>query len=286
MEIIRKVSGFLFLGFLLLQFNSCTGTNNFRTALTADCASGHKDELKLSDNTGFLYLQGAIIRGDTRKKKLALVFTGDTFADGGSFILTTLRKNKIKASFFLTGNFYRNRGFHTLILNLKKDGHYLGSHSDSHLLYCDWTKRDSLLVTREQFMEDLAGSYMELNKYRIRPEEARYFLPPYEWYNDSIAAWTRQMCLHLVNYTPGTLSTADYTYPEMQGRYVENNTIFESIFNFEEKSEYGLNGFILLLHIGTDPRRTEKFYRLLPDLIMDIRARGYQFVKIDELLEK
>jgi len=31
----------------------------------------------------------------------------------------------------------------------------LGPHSDQHLLYCDWDKRDSLLVTREDFRIDL-----------------------------------------------------------------------------------------------------------------------------------
>ena len=48
------------------------------------------------------YSNGAIIRGDITKKKIALVFTGDEFADGGDIIRKTLNKRKIKASFFLT----------------------------------------------------------------------------------------------------------------------------------------------------------------------------------------
>ena len=47
---------------------------------------------------------------------------------------------------------------------------------------------------------------------------------------------------------------------------------------------HGLNGFILLVHIGTDPRRADKFYRYLPELIHELKADGYRFVKIDELL--
>ena len=54
----------------------------------------------------FSYNHGGIIRGDSTKKKIALVFTGDEFADGGNFIAQTLQQQQVKASFFFTGNFY------------------------------------------------------------------------------------------------------------------------------------------------------------------------------------
>ena len=73
-----------------------------------------------------------------------MVFTGDEFADGGQVILNTLNKNSVPASFFLTGNFYSNPEFKPLINLIKDTGHYLGAHSDKHLLYADWVKRDSL----------------------------------------------------------------------------------------------------------------------------------------------
>ncbi|MEO6916467.1 MAG: polysaccharide deacetylase family protein, partial [Chitinophagaceae bacterium] len=223
---------------------------------------------------------GAITRGDRSGKEISLVFTGDEFADGGEFIASSLLKEKIKASFFLTGNFYRNKAFKPLIKKLKNEGHYLGSHSDKHLLYADWTKRDSLLVTHEEFRKDLAASYRELNKFGI--DKAPYFLPPYEWYNDSIAAWSREMGLTLVNYSPGTRSNADYTWPEMGKAYISSGTILQSINDYEIQKT--LNGFILLVHIGTDPRRKDKFYLKLPELIETLKAKGYQFKRIDELL--
>ncbi|RYG13182.1 MAG: cellulase, partial [Chitinophagaceae bacterium] len=79
-------------------------------------------------------VQGAIIRGRTSEKKLALVFTGDEFADGGRIIAETLKKNSTKASFFFTGRFYRNPEFSAVIKSLKAGGNYLGAHSDQHLL--------------------------------------------------------------------------------------------------------------------------------------------------------
>lgn len=227
---------------------------------------------------------GAVIRGDTASKKIAIVFTGDEFGDGGEYIAGILEKNHIKASFFLTGNFFRNRNFERIIRKLKDDGNYIGSHSDRHLLYCDWEKRDSLLVTKKEFTEDLKRSYKELERFGIRYSDAHYFLPPYEWYNDSIAAWTEDMGLKLVNFTPGTRSNADYTYPETGKNYLDSRTIYNSILEFEKGSKHGLNGFILLVHIGTDPRRQDKFYFFLPQLITELKNRGYSLVRIDELL--
>ena len=101
------------------------------------------------------------------KKNIALVFTGDEFADGGEFIAKTLKQEKVKASFFFTGRFYRNDLFAKTIQQLKKEGHYLGAHSDKHLLYCDWNKRDSLLVTKREFSTDLLDNYASMAAHGI-----------------------------------------------------------------------------------------------------------------------
>lgn len=219
------------------------------------------------------------------EKKIALIFTGDEYADGGESIKQTLQKHQAKASFFFTGRFYGNPYFKNLIKGLKKDGHYLGAHSDEHLLYCDWIKRDSLLVTQEQFSSDLSANYGKMAKYGIRKQDAPYFLPPYEWYNRSITSWTEQEGLQMVNFTHGTRSAADYTYPEMGSRYVSSETIMESILSYEAKDPNGLNGFMLLLHIGTDPRRTDKFYHRLDELLEQLKGKGYRFVRLEEVLQ-
>ncbi|MDP4264722.1 MAG: glycoside hydrolase family 9 protein, partial [Bacteroidota bacterium] len=243
-----------------------------------------------STNSKFSYSHGAIIRGDSTQKKIALVFTGHEFADGGDYIAKALKEQKVKASFFFTGDFYYDDKREKLITALRKDGHFLGNHSAHHLLYCDWNKRDSLLVDQPQFDEDLLGSYEKLAHLA---EDARgsgrwapfndYFLPPYEWYNDTIAVWTKLRFMQLINYTPGTLSNADYTTPEMKN-YRSSETIYNSIINYELARTSGLNGFILLFHIGTDPKRTDKFYKRLPELIKYLKAKGYQFQTVDQLI--
>jgi endoglucanase len=231
-----------------------------------------------------LYEQGAITRGDPTKKKLALVFTGDEFADGAETIARTLRARGVRGSFFFTGRFYRNRRFKSTTRRLKRDGHYLGAHSDQHLLYCDWNDRDKLLINRETFEQDLHRNYASMRTFGINKTDARYFLPPFEWYNHKISEWTGALNLHLINFTSGTRSNADYTTPEMKN-YVDSKTILESIKQYEARDPAGLNGFILLSHIGVAPARTDKFYLYLDELLNWLESRQYELVRIDELLQ-
>jgi peptidoglycan/xylan/chitin deacetylase (PgdA/CDA1 family) len=109
------------------------------------------------------------------------------------------------------------------------------------------------------------------------------FLPAFEWYNDSIAAWCREMNVTLINFTPGTLSHADYTLDTARN-FLDSNIIFQSIMDREQKGN-GLNGFILLMHLGAGPGRTDKFFYLLPGLLKELQAKNYQFQTIEELLK-
>jgi peptidoglycan/xylan/chitin deacetylase (PgdA/CDA1 family) len=251
-------------------------------------AAKESDQSKMfnSATAAYTYDHGAIIRGDSQQKKLALVFTGDEYVDGLGAIAYKLRQHKVKASFFFTGRLYRNERHKIMIWDIKKQGHYLGPHSDQHLLYCDWGKRDSLLVTKEQFVRDIADNYTAMKEYGIKREDAPFFLPPYEWFNHSVAAWSAQQGLQLVNFTPGTYSNADYTTPDMKN-YRSSASLLDSIIAYEQRNKNGLNGFILLLHVGTHPNRKDKFYKKeLSQLIGYLRNRKYTLTTINELIGK
>ena len=141
------------------------------------------------------------------------------------------------------------------------------------------------MVSKTQFTLDLTTNYTAMEKFGIQKKDALYFLPPYEWYNQRIANWTSEMGLNLINFTPGTRSNADYTFPEMGKSYRSSSEIYQSIIDYAKSSADGLNGFILLLHIGTDARRTDKFYDRIPELIEYLKKEGYELVKVDELLQ-
>ena len=232
----------------------------------------------------FTWDEGAIVRGDMTRKQICLVFTADDRADGAERIISTLNGHGIKGAFFFTGRFLDL--YPEVVIRLVAGGHYVGSHSYGHLLYCDWAKRDSLLVTREQFRDDIIKSYEALARYGITPQQTPWMIPPYEWHNATVAAWAREMGLQLINFSPGTSSSMDYTYPGITGGnpYRDNHWLWERIMRCER--EKTLNGQLLMIHLDTDERRVEKFYDRLPDLIMELQGKGYRFVSLPEMMDR
>ena len=174
---------------------------------------------------------GGIVRGPAAERRIAIEFTGHEFAEGGATILDELARRGARASFFLTGDFLRTPAFAPLIRRIVAEGHYLGPHSDKHLLYCDWVEREKTLV----------------------------------------------------NFTPGTRSNADYT-GEADRNFVASQRIYDSILAREREDPHGLNGYLLLLHVGAGPGRADKMHDRLGSLLDALTARGYRFVRVDDLL--
>lgn len=223
------------------------------------------------------------MRGDSLQKQLALVFTGHDLADGGLTVLKILKEKDVKGSFFLTGDFLRTSKFRSVVKEIKRNKNYLSAHSDKHLLFSDWGNRQGLLVTKDSFIQDLEMNFRELEKLGFRTDN-KYFIPSYEWYNQEIVAWSEEMGYVPINYTPGLRTAADYSYPEMGKRYLSSDDIEKGLWE-QNKKLNGLNGFIILIHMGTDSRRKDKFYHRLGKIIDKLKKEEYQFVDIRVLLQ-
>jgi peptidoglycan/xylan/chitin deacetylase (PgdA/CDA1 family) len=214
---------------------------------------------------------GAVVRSDSLQKNIYLCFTGHDYYDGFEHVLGVLKKHNIKASFFLTGDFVRQ--YAELVKLIAGSGHFTGAHSDKHLLYCDWNKRDSLLLSPDEIKADILHNLQALENLGIRSD---YFMPPYEWYNQKVVEIALELNQTTVNFSPGTLSNADYTTPGMPN-YLTVNEILQSIYEYENLN--GMNGFHLLFHPGTSPLRKDKLYFHLDEIISTFKEKGYQFVK-------
>ncbi len=186
----------------------------------------------------------------------------------------------------------------SVLTRILKEGHYLGPHSDQHLLYCPWEGSKKTLVSREVFESDLKANERKIESFESRfgfqhSEErkwaasqgrsVRYWLPAFEWYNQEIANWSRELGFTLVNFTPGTRSNADYMQDD-DPHFITSKAIFDSILKCEESDAHGLNGFILLMHLGVGPGRTDKMSDRFGQLLDELQQRGYELVRVDELL--
>src|SRR5699024_3667682 len=121
---------------------------------------------------------GAIISGNNTKKDIALVFTAHDYDDGYKPISKSLKKQDIKAGFFLTGDYIKKNP--SKVKKLYKAGHYIGPHSNDHLLYADWENRQTT-VSEEEFKKDLTKNSELIDHLGINHSSA-IFLPAYEWY--------------------------------------------------------------------------------------------------------
>lgn len=237
-----------------------------------------------TDKTTVTLERGCIIRGPRHQKRIALEFTGGSFADGGTIILETLKKHNVKASFFFIGEFFRTPEFRPLIERIRDEGHYLGPHSDEHPLYASWENPPVLQISKEDFNADLDRNMATIASFGVPPEKARFFIPPYEHFTPEIAQWTTERGMVLINYTPGARSHADYMQDD-DPKYITSEDMVKSVLDYEAKDPDGLNGFMLLMHIGAGPGRTrDHLYNHLDGLLTTLENRGYSFVRVDELL--
>ena len=221
-----------------------------------------------------------IVRGPRDETKIALIFTAGDYAEGYADVRRALNAVNGKASFFFTGDFLRTERFRPLVREVLREGHYIGPHSDKHLELVGEDGRT--LVPRKVFDRDLRNNLVELERSGADVSNIRFWIPPNETYNRELSEWSSESGVKLFNFSPGTYSNADYLGDHERG-FIDNETIEKSIFDLAARPQ-GLNGFLLLLHLGAGPERSVPFSARLPALLARLAQMGYRFVRVDELL--
>lgn len=225
---------------------------------------------------------GAVTRADPEQPNIALIFTGGDHGQATNAILDILEDEHVHASFFLTGGFLANPNQRALVEQMVAGGHYVGPHSHAHPLYCDWDDRSRTLVSRGFFESDLRRNIRDLRRLGANPRgDPIYFIPPYEWFNSDQVRWADAMNVRLFNFTPGSGSNRDWI-PESDPKFISSRDIVEGVLEYERSTAGGLNGFLLLFHLGST--RKDLMDEELRPLLTTLKGRGYSFLRIDQLL--
>ena len=254
----------------------------FLCAVGICCRTVRREAARIQRDPRWQLDHGGIVRGDTATRSIALIFTGGDFGEGCEHILATLARFRVQASFFLTGAFLSRPEHSPFLERMRAEGHYVGPHSQAHLLYCPWEDRSRSLVSREEFQADLQENIERLQETGALARRGPiFFIPPYEWYNERHVRWANEMGVVLFNFTPGSGSHRDWI-PEGEKGFVPATTIVEDILAYEQRDPHGLNGFLLLLHLGA--QRQDKVYLHLHLLLEELLRRGYHLVRVDQLL--
>lgn len=222
--------------------------------------------------------QGCTVRIDTLRPAVRLIFSADSMFEGGAYALDVMRSRDVQASFFFTGNFLRDTANRAIIESAIADGHYVGPHGDRHILLADWDAERTPLVSVDSMLADWQANYAELRRFGIERDSARHVLPSFEWCSALHTGAMRADGLIPVNIIPGVDTYRDYTTPDM-AEYKTSDYMLAHLWDFEERR--GLNGAVIILHLGTQPARTDKLYRHLPEIIDTLRARGYSVERVD-----
>ena len=111
-------------------------------------------------------------KNKTREKKIWLTFDDGPEEEVTEFILLTLKKLEIKATFFLTGE--QIKKYPELTKQIIEAGHIVGNHSFSHL--------DGFKTKKEKYIYDIELCQKLINEKLVEmgiSKKSRIFRPPY-----------------------------------------------------------------------------------------------------------
>ena len=111
---------------------------------------------------------------------------------------------------------------------------------------------------------------------------------PYGEHNSQIRKWALDAGFRHVSWTydPDTrmsLDTLDWVADKDSGLYLSSEQIVDKILSFDRKTEQGLKGGIILLHLGSE-RIEDPFFPNLAGLLDELEGRGYSVGSVSSLL--
>jgi cellulose synthase/poly-beta-1,6-N-acetylglucosamine synthase-like glycosyltransferase/spore germination protein YaaH/peptidoglycan/xylan/chitin deacetylase (PgdA/CDA1 family) len=196
---------------------------------------------------------------------LALTFDDGPDGRWTPKILDILKAKHVPATFFVIGQ--NMQASPALVQREVREGHMVGSHTWTHpnIGETPLAQTDLELNTTQRLFEVLTGKSM------------RFFRPPF--FGDAEPSTPNEVAPLLIAQKLGYLSVGLRIDPDDWQKPDANLIISRTIDRAADTSIHG--GQIILLHdAGGDRSRT---VQALPGLIDQLRAKGYQFVSVDQL---
>jgi chitin deacetylase len=201
--------------------------------------------------------QGAIIESaklSPEQKVIALTFDDGPWPESTAQVLDILKKNQIKATFFVIGQNVKN--FPNLLKQEIAEGHVVGNHTWHH-----WY----------QFLNPQAAAY-EIDHtediiFKTTGLKTNLFRPPGGVMHNGVVDYARNSKYAIILWSSDSV---DYSRPDV-------SKLIGNVFR-EAKP-----GGIVLMHDGGGNR--SRTVHALPEIIANFRNQGYRFVTIPELLQ-
>ena len=195
----------------------------------------------------------AVYQGQTTEQKVALAINVDWGEDIIPEMLQVLKANDVKATFFVTGRFAEK--FPEVVQQISEAGHEIGNHGYKH------PHPDQLSVAQNQ--KDITDSEVIMEK--LTGTKPRLYAPPYGEHGQTCLQAAEQCGYTTILWTADTV---DWEEPAPS-----HDTLVQRV-----TGDKLTNGAILLMHPKAHTAEA------LPDIIGTIKAKGYQCVKVSEVL--
>ncbi len=203
-------------------------------------------------NKEILEKSGGLAIGNNTDKFVYLTFDEGYEAGYTSKILTTLKENNVKATFFITAHYLNTQP--ELVKQMIDEGHIVGNHTVNH--------KSMPSLTEEQITSEV----MDLHKaiYEKFQYEMKYIRPPMGEYSEKTLAVTNSLGYKTVMWS---FAYQDWNEKEQPNKQDAIKKIIDNVHN----------GEIMLLH-GNSKTNTD----ILGDIINEIKNMGYEFKPLDE----
>lgn len=203
------------------------------------------------------YAETKVIRqGNPEIKEMALTFDDGYSEEKIRSIASKLNEYNVKGTFFFVGSYIASNK--EIVRELEADGHLVVSHSFSHP---DFTK-----LTEKGIVGEMENTKIAYNKATDKTMEP-YFRPPYGAYNDKVLnILGSKHDLYVIMWSIDTLD-----WKGLDAKTISNTVL-----------DQAGNGKIVLMHT-TQHVNTDK---ALDDIINGLHNKGFNLVRIDEMVSK
>ena len=189
----------------------------------------------------------------TDKPQIAISFDAAWGNEDTRRILEILKKNDVKATFFMTGGWVES--YPDDVREIYADGNDLGNHSQNH--------KNMSQLSDEECKQELLSVHEKVKE--LTGYEMFLFRPPYGDYDNHVITNARSIGYYSIQWDVDSLDWKDYGTT--------------SIINTVTRHKHLGNGSIILCHNGA-----KYTAEALDSLIQELKAQGYTFVPLSELI--
>lgn len=198
---------------------------------------------------------GELVRLQTPQHVVALTFDGGGNADGAKGVLGVLRRERVPATFFLTGHFVQS---YPALARVIGHRYPVGNHTMDHL--------DMLRLSPAAAKAEVTRAATMIRRATGRDTHP-YFRFPYGSRNAATLRLVNRLGYASVRWTVDTWGWMGLTQQSVAGAA-------------RRVIDHLVPGEIVLLHLGSSRDHSTIDTDALPSIIRRVRARGYRFVTL------